>query len=209
MSDTVGAGLNMIWEKRVMDLGADFVHCVDISSLPEDMTGGFGCAVLFGKALSKEYISDIIEGRPPRTKEVINTERKMDSIAVRLADQLEGEGFESVGKIKTGVLPHKTVALRAGLGFIGKNNLLVTPEYGCDLMLGKALTKAPFLASCVEPMGVRCGDCDACVKACPNGALLDTTWSVTTTRDEILTRKKCTLCLRCMVGCPYTQRYAQ
>ncbi|MBR0308972.1 MAG: epoxyqueuosine reductase, partial [Mogibacterium sp.] len=41
-------------------------------------------------------------------------------------------------------LPHKTVATRAGLGWIGKNNLLVTPEYGSAIRISSLLTDAPL-----------------------------------------------------------------
>ncbi len=208
-TDEVNMGLNEIWSQRIKDGGADFVYFVDVSVLPSDMTEGYSCAVLFGKALSKAYISALRAGQQPKRKEVINTERKMDTLATRLAEQLEAEGYKSIAKLKPGRLPHKTVALRAGLGFIGKNNLLVTLQYGCALMLGKVLTAAPFTVRSETPKEPICGDCDVCINACPNGALLGKTWSVTTARDEILTRKRCDLCLKCMVWCPYTAEYIE
>ena len=196
--------LNEKWAQRIKESGADFVHFVDLSVLPEEMTAGYPCAILFGKALSRGYVHAMREGLAPKTKEMNNTERKMDALAVKVAGWLEAEGYQSIGKLKTGQLPHKTVALRAGLGFIGKNNLLVTDQYGCALLLGKVLTKAPFDAAAQAPREPQCGDCRACVDVCPSGALLGTPWSVTTTREEILTRKQCVLCLKCMVCCPYT-----
>lgn len=199
--------LNDMWEQRIKDCGADFVYFVDVSMLPVDVIDGYTCAVLFGKALSREYISTLRAGQEPKRKEVFNVEQRMDALAVKLAGLLETEGYKSIGKLKTGRLPHKTVALRAGLGFIGKNNLLVTPQYGCALMLGKVLTTAPFTTMSVIPLEPQCGDCSICVNVCPSKALLGTTWSVTTTRDEIITRKLCTLCLKCMIWCPYTMEY--
>lgn len=196
--------MNEQWAQRIQKSGADFVHFVDLSVLPVEMTGGYPCAVLFGKALSREYVHAMRAGQEPKTKEVINTERKMDALALKVAGWLEAEGHPSVGKLKTGQLPHKTVALRAGLGFIGKNNLLVTDRYGCALMLGKVLTMAPFDCTVREPREPQCGGCRVCVDACPTGALLGTSWHVTTTREEIMTRKQCTLCLKCMFSCPYT-----
>ena len=120
---------NETWEKRIKDMGADSVCFVDVSTLPIDATDGCACAVLFGKAISREYINALRAGQKPKRKEVINTERKMDALAVKLAEQLELEGYKSIAKLKFGLLPHKTVALKAGLGFIGKNNLLVTGQY--------------------------------------------------------------------------------
>lgn len=199
--------LNEVWTQRIKASGADFVHFVDVAALPGEAVAGYSCVLLFGKALSVEYLCAMQAGLPPKTKEVFNTERKMDDLAVKIAGQLEAEGYKSTGKLKTGLLPHKTVALRAGLGFIGKNNLLVTPEYGCGQMLGKVLTTAPFAAISKPVQQPQCGGCSICVDACPTGALLGTPWSVAKSREDIMTRKLCTLCLRCMVSCPHTQDY--
>lgn len=200
---------NAVWEQRIREKGADFVYFVDAAALPPEAVGAYTAVVLFGKALSTAYVRAMRDGVTPQSKEVFNTERKMDELAVKLAAQLEAEGYPSVGKLKTGLLPHKTVALRAGLGFIGKNNLLVTPEYGCALMLGKVLTTAPFVTMHRPIAQPQCGDCAVCATVCPTSALLGQPWSITTTREEILTRKLCTLCLKCMVCCPHTQQYAK
>ncbi len=200
--------LNQIWEQRIREKGTDFVHFVDASVLPAEAVSGYTCAVLFGKALSKEYLSDMRAEREPKSREFGNTERKMDALAVKLAGWLEAEGYKSAAKFKFGTLPHKTVALRAGLGFIGKNNLLVNGVHGCALVLGKVLTDAPFVTMSTPVQEPQCGECRACADACPTGALPGTPWSIGTTRDQILTRKLCTMCLKCMVHCPYTERYA-
>ena len=201
--------LNEIWEQHLKNKGADFVCFVDASVLPADAVDGYSCVVFFGKALSREYINALRADEKPKTKEVINTERKMDTLAVKLANQLESEGYDSIAKLKFGRLPHKTVALNAGLGFIGKNNLLVTYRYGCAVLFGKVLTTAPFATMSVLPMAPQCGGCTGCVDACPTKALHGKTWSVATTRDEIMVRKLCTLCLKCMLWCPYTEKYAK
>lgn len=201
--------LNETWEQYLKDNGAEFVCFVDASALPGDAAHEYACAVLFGKALSKEYLNDLRAGRKPKRNEMISTERKMDALADKLAERLEAEGYTSVSRMKTVRLPYKTVALRAGLGFIGKNNLLVNEQFGCALILGKVLTTAPFESGSKELKSPQCGQCSACVDACPTQALHGKTWSVTTPREEILDRKRCTLCLMCMVRCPYTENYAE
>lgn len=199
--------LNKIWEQYLKDCGTDFVYFIDASALPAEVAGEYTCAVLFGKALSKEYIAALRDGKEPKRKEVFNIERKMDKLALTLSDKLQAEGFKSAGKFKTGILPNKTVALRAGIGFIGKNNLLITEKYGCALMLGKVLTTAPFETISKPINKPKCGDCSICKEVCPTDALHGTTWSRTTTREDILDRKKCVLCVKCMVHCPYTAQY--
>lgn len=59
--------LNRIWEQRIKDNGVDFVYFDDITSLSADVIEDYTCAVLFGKALSKEYISAIRNGQVPKT----------------------------------------------------------------------------------------------------------------------------------------------
>lgn len=199
--------LNELWERYLTDKGADFVRFVDAGALPCEAAEGYKCAIVFGKALSREYVRAMRDGTAPKTKEAINTERKMDVLAVKTAELLEAEGYRSIGKLKNGLIPHKTAALRAGLGFIGKNNLLVTERFGCALLLGKVLTDAPFVTESVEPMEPKCGDCGVCADVCPTGALHGTQWKLGITREEIIDRKQCVLCLKCMVCCPYTERY--
>ena len=201
--------LNNFWEQHIIDSGVDFVYFVDASALPADAVNGYTCAVLFGKALSREYINALRADQKPKRQEVHSTERKMDTLAEKLAGQLEDAGYKSAAKLKFAQLPHKTVALRAGIGFIGKNNLLVSDQYGCALMLGKVLTTAPFVTMRKMPKEPQCGDCSICVDVCPSKALQGKTWSVNTSRDEIINRKLCSLCLKCMIWCPHTEEYAK
>lgn len=67
----------------------------------------------------------------------------------------------------------KTLAVRAGFGWIGRQSLVVNPEFGTMLLLGE-LVISEDVDEYSEPMrGVGCGSCRACVDSCPNGAILD------------------------------------
>ena len=119
-------------------------------------------------------------------------------------------------------LPHKTVATRAGLGWIGKNCLLVTPEYGSAVRLSSLLTDAPLLTA-VPVNESRCGGCRVCVDSCPARALTGRLWRVGVEREEIFHKEPCKktqtermkratgietdLCGLCFAVCPYTHRY--
>ena len=65
-----------------------------------------------------------------------------------------------------GLISNKLAAHMAGLGWIGKSCLLVTPEHGPRVRWGTVLTDAPLEATGV-PMEQRCGTCRICVDACP------------------------------------------
>jgi epoxyqueuosine reductase len=63
----------------------------------------------------------------------------------------------------------KAWAARAGLGWIGKNNLLVSPVFGSFVFLATLVTDVALVYD--EPQESRCGNCERCVAACPTGAL--------------------------------------
>jgi epoxyqueuosine reductase len=66
-------------------------------------------------------------------------------------------------------LAEKALAVRAGLGFIGRNHLLIHPQLGPQILLGELLTTLDLHTD--EPFEAACGECDRCTKACPTGAL--------------------------------------
>ncbi|MEJ2723918.1 MAG: tRNA epoxyqueuosine(34) reductase QueG [Deltaproteobacteria bacterium] len=68
-------------------------------------------------------------------------------------------------------LLERSLALAAGLGFIGKNNMMILPGHGSYVYLAEILTTAPLPFEIVEPMDNQCGPCTRCIDACPTGAL--------------------------------------
>lgn len=78
--------------------------------------------------------------------------------------------FEYRAMVDTGELSDVAVAERAGLGFIGRNGLLINEEFGSWLYLGEIITNLPL--SNDERVAFGCGECTRCVQFCPTGALL-------------------------------------
>lgn len=78
--------------------------------------------------------------------------------------------FRCQSMVDTGELSDKAVAERAGVGFVGKNTLLITEEYGSWVYLGEMITNIPFIPDQEAEDG--CGDCRICMDACPTGALV-------------------------------------
>ncbi len=66
-------------------------------------------------------------------------------------------------------LAERALAKRAGLGFIGKNHMLINPQLGPEVFLGEIITTAEVEPN--EPAQGDCGDCRKCIEACPTGAL--------------------------------------
>ncbi|NGZ77458.1 tRNA epoxyqueuosine(34) reductase QueG [Saccharibacillus alkalitolerans] len=75
-----------------------------------------------------------------------------------------------VNMVDTGVLSDRAVAHRAGIGFQGKNCMIISPKYGSWIYLGELITNIPFSPD--EEVQEDCGDCTRCIDACPTGALV-------------------------------------
>ena len=157
--------------------------------------------------------------------------QKLNDIITAGEEFLQERGFEAYGQTTERVkinqnrctkLPHKTVAARAGLGWIGKNSLLVTKAFGPAVRISSLLTNAPLI--CDKPVDRSlCGTCTVCVRSCPAQALRGTLWEAGIKREEIIDVEKCykkkmeimyketgietDLCGICFAVCPYTKKY--
>jgi len=80
---------------------------------------------------------------------------------------------------------HKTAATRAGLGWVGKNALLITPRFGPRLRLATVLTNMPLPAGHPVTAG-RCGKCVACARLCPAQAIKGVEWEAGLHREELV-----------------------
>jgi epoxyqueuosine reductase len=76
--------------------------------------------------------------------------------------------------VDTAPLLEREIAARAGLGFIGRNGMLIVPGLGSHVVLGEVLTDVALAptAAPVDPGADRCGTCTACLDACPTSAFL-------------------------------------
>lgn len=115
-------------------------------------------------------------------------------------------------------LSEKSYARQAGLGWVGRNSLLVTPKYGSMLLLGE-IVMDEIVDEYDKPMeSVGCGDCRRCVDACPNGAIrenrtIDTRRCISCrTIEPLSSGEEIGLdgwifgCDQCQSVCPYNKR---
>ena len=86
---------------------------------------------------------------------------------------------------------HKMVATRAGLGWIGKTDLLVSEKFGPRLRLATVLTNYRFDNLGIPITESRCGKCGICVEACPSQAANGNSWNVSLDRDQFYDAFKC------------------
>lgn len=103
--------------------------------------------------------------------------RRLNALAARLVSALEqaGQAGQAGGVayracVDTAPLLERALARRAGLGFVGKNTLLITPGVGSYTVLGELLLDIELPAG--QPIAPHCGSCRLCIDACPTGALI-------------------------------------
>jgi epoxyqueuosine reductase QueG len=147
----------------------------------------------------------------------------LDRAALLLAKKIQDSGFKAypVPPSQTvsnsrleGIISHKLSANLAGLGWIGKSCLLITPKWGPRVRLATVLTDAPLRTG--TPLANRCGQCRQCVEICPAKALTGATWSPTEPRDIRFKAQLCKdytdrraallgegICGLCVYVCPY------
>ncbi|RJP23299.1 MAG: epoxyqueuosine reductase [Candidatus Abyssobacteria bacterium SURF_5] len=108
--------------------------------------------------------------------------RRLDAMSIDISLYLEEQGFVAAPVFICtplempksfdlwGYLSQIDLAARSGLGWIGKNGLLVSPKYGPRVGLGTVVTDAVLEED--RPLNERCpDDCSICVDKCPAGAL--------------------------------------
>lgn len=187
-------------------------------------------AVTIVRRLS-DTIVETIDGRPTIMyfHHYRTTNTKLDLLALDAVDFLEGKGFSALPIAASqstnidkdayrGVFSHKKAAVLAGLGFIGKNALFITPEYGSKVRLATVLTDMPLVAE--KPLIERgCGDCEICKNACPAKAITGKNYVYGEARDTIFDARRCSehmktykdigrgaVCGICMSVCPHNKR---
>jgi len=211
--------------KKIREWGASNVGFADLEgSVPKGwkhLKTGVSIAV----RLSNIIIDEIRNG-PTLTYayHYRTTNQLLDLIAVKTSNLIQSLGYKALPipasqtvneKKLEGLISHKMVATRAGLGWIGKNLLLVTPQSGPRVRLVSVLTDAPLRLS--QPVSKsKCGKCSLCVKACPAGALTGVNWTVDVRREDLMEVNLCqevtkrnlkifgeAICGVCISVCPF------
>jgi len=119
-------------------------------------------------------------------------------------------------------IAERALAQRAGLGFIGKNHMLINPKLGPQLFLAEIITDLSLDAD--QPLDEACQRCSKCIEACPTGALLpDGTFDAAKCISYLTIEHQGPIpselqekigdrlfgCDECVLACPYTRQAPQ
>jgi epoxyqueuosine reductase len=154
--------------------------------------------------------------------EILN--ERLNLIASTLASFLNRKGYRSLpipAANRTNqdqglpTVSHKMLAHIAGLGWIGKNCLLITPEHGPRVRWISVLTDAP-LETVDNPVEQRCGECAECVNICPTQSIIGRNFKMGEPREARFEFKRCNdyfeslkatqkypVCGMCLYVCPH------
>lgn len=213
---------------KLSDWGAAFIGFSNVSDkLPSDLSG-LKYAITVGVRLS-DFIIDQIQDKPTFTYfhhyRSVNT--LIDQITLKAMLYIQESGYQAfaVPASQTvndgpdkycGIFPHKTAAVMAGLGWIGRNGLFVSKHYGPRVRLGTILTDME-LPVAGEVLNGQCGECRRCVESCPAMALTGNCWQEGCERGAVVDAKACSeymnakfkhigrgsVCGICMRVCPH------
>ena len=199
---------------------ADLTLLKGIFASPENLLNSYKYGVSIGVNL-EQY-----GGYDNSTED--NAFAQLEKTAKRLSEYIRSKGFKSKivpcdkriernGPLHwKGEISHKAIAKAAGLGWIGKSTLLVTPNFGSRICLITILTNMPLIAD--QPARNRCGDCKKCVESCPLNALVGAKFSDHPDKlEEAIDVLKCgsyisktwrkgELCYSCLLACPYGKK---
>ena len=213
--------------------GADLVGVGNLSELPKSVRYNLP----IGIAVAIKYPKAVIQGISELpTQEYRNwyglLNEQLDNLITIGATFLQKKGYQAIAKTRKQVgyygedciteLPHKTIATRTGIGWIGKSALLITKQYGSMVRISSILTDAPLIASKSINQSL-CGSCTICQSACPAKAIYGMLWNTSVKREQLFDYQKCRkmaqlrsekgfgkpedLCGKCIEVCPYTKRY--
>jgi epoxyqueuosine reductase len=194
---------------------------------PAGIIPGANCAVVVTRNYhSTDPPSDRSRGKVAKYARGRDYHEALRGPLRQLADEvarLGGPGTIAKAFLDAGPVPERELAQRAGLGWIGKNTMLIDPRAGSFLFIGSVLTNAdlavdsPFEAD-------RCGNCRLCLDACPTGAfpnerVLDSRLCISYLTIEYRGKIELSLasqmenwvfgCDICQDVCPWNHKFAQ
>lgn len=223
------------WQKELAGFlkgrGASLVGFACLKDIGAAAEAGYPSGISIGVSLNPEIVSQLTSGPTvPYNDEYNRVNQLLDALDEEAAAWLvdRGHGAKPLVRSEAPVdweklctaIPHKSVAIRGGLGWIGRSALVVTPEYGPAVRFSTVLTDAAVASQPITADG--CGTCNRCREACPAAAIKGVPWAMELQRDSYYSAPDCRtfasgkcralgfendICGICINVCPYTQKY--
>jgi len=224
-------------ERLAENWGADFFGVAELYPARDEIFEQGGAVIAeYPRAISIgiALLDTIVDQLPQRAERAVAINyqhhgydlinQRLDLISSRLSSVIQSDGYKAlpVPASKTiddeklvAAFSHKMGAHLAGLGWIGKNCLLITPERGPRVRWATILTDAPLKVT-EEAMEDDCGDCQKCVEICPVNAFTGQPFREHEAREARFDAGKCDryltrleeqnqvgVCGLCLYICPY------
>ncbi len=220
--------------------GVDFFGYSDLSSAREEILeqGGervasYPRAVSVGIGIPNELVEQLRDRERPGVRvsyrahgyRVINA--RLDMVTSKIACEIERAGYRAMPVPASermdsaricAEFSHKMAANLAGLGWIGKSCLLITPERGPRVRWGTVLTDAP-LETAQSRIKSKCGKCTECVEICPVHAFTGRAFAEGEPRESRFNARECekyfdrmeaegqvSICGMCLFICPHGRK---
>ena len=172
-------------KKFVAELGVSLFGVADITAAREEfhldkkLRESFERGISLGQRLIGSVLEDIVDRPTPLYFHLYRQVNFfLDRAALLLSNQIQDSGYRALPipasqmvdwERQSGHLSHKKIGWLAGLGWAGRNNLLVNHNLGSQFRLVTVLTDMPLLAN--KPLGFGCGKCMLCLSSCPAAAI--------------------------------------
>lgn len=146
----------------------------DATKLVEGARSVIVCAVAYKNPISDGYPADHkakVASYACTTDYHTTIKQMLFELCARLKE-IDGD-FEARCFVDSAPIFEKRYAVEAGLGWIGRQSLLVTPEFGSFVLLGEIVMTAECDSYDSPREGVGCGECRRCIDACPNNAVIE------------------------------------
>lgn len=232
--------INEHLDELARELGADYFGISDITPAKDfirkqggDDVAKYPVAISVGIVLMDTIVDElprrferaVAVNYKHHTYDIINL--RLDLITSRLSSTIQNDGYKALpipaserydDERICAVFSHKLAANMAGLGWIGKSCLLITPEAGPRVRWSTILTNAP-LKPTGAPIENGCGDCRDCVDTCPVSAFTGELFNVEDEREVRYDARKCEkyfeimeeagkipVCGLCIYNCPHGKK---
>ena len=203
-----------------------FANIKDYQDYIVDELKGYDYAIVIGIKIPDEIIENLnTPAGEIKYQDAYNTiNKELNDTIEKLENLITTEGYNAKGVNASYIIPdgrlygelsHKMIARLAGLGWIGKSCLLITPEYGPRLRWATLITDYE-LETDNHPVKSRCNDCRLCVDNCPSGAFKNVEFNPEDSRsvrydafkckkhfDKLESMARPRLCGLCVRVCPW------